>query len=230
MPRPHGSIRQSQILTTYGPGSMVDLPHHAVIVGGLEEWQGEKREIIEERLVEKAQRLLAIPSLRLFAPPVDSGEPGAPVTGIGAFEFPQWAIAQFEVRRGTFRSRPLIHHRSVLNGKWEAPDRTKHRVVPVRFVRACANGHIGDINWYGFVHEHKNPTCRRPLWLEEGGTTGDLADVFVRCECGARRSMAQAKRFGPEALGYCDGERPWLGVHSHEDCRSANGNALPNRL
>jgi pyruvate/2-oxoglutarate dehydrogenase complex dihydrolipoamide dehydrogenase (E3) component len=32
--RPAGQIRQSQIVTTFGPGAMVDLPDHAVIVGG----------------------------------------------------------------------------------------------------------------------------------------------------------------------------------------------------
>jgi len=42
--------------------------------------------------------------------------------------------------------------------------------------------------------------------------------------------MAQAKRFGPEALGFCDGSRPWLGVFSREDCLGATGNSLPNRL
>ena len=31
--RPNGQIRQSQIVTTFGPGAMVDLPDHAVIVG-----------------------------------------------------------------------------------------------------------------------------------------------------------------------------------------------------
>ena len=38
MARPHGTIRQSQLITTFGPGAMVDLPHHSVVVGGLEEW------------------------------------------------------------------------------------------------------------------------------------------------------------------------------------------------
>jgi hypothetical protein len=34
--RPNGQIRQSQIVTTFGPGAIVDLPDHAVIVGGLD--------------------------------------------------------------------------------------------------------------------------------------------------------------------------------------------------
>ena len=40
---PAGQIRQSQIVTTFGPGAMVDLPDHAVIIGGLDHWSGYKR-------------------------------------------------------------------------------------------------------------------------------------------------------------------------------------------
>ena len=38
--KPAGQLRQSQVVTTFGPGAMVDLPDHAVIVGGLEHWNG----------------------------------------------------------------------------------------------------------------------------------------------------------------------------------------------
>ena len=38
--KPQGQIRQSQIVTTFGPGAMVDLPDYAVIVGGLDNWSG----------------------------------------------------------------------------------------------------------------------------------------------------------------------------------------------
>src|SRR5438270_212125 len=37
--RPQGQIRQSQIITTFGPGAMVDLPRYAVVIGGLEHWK-----------------------------------------------------------------------------------------------------------------------------------------------------------------------------------------------
>ena len=36
--RAHGQIRQSQLITTFGPGAMLDLPHHSVLIGGLEYW------------------------------------------------------------------------------------------------------------------------------------------------------------------------------------------------
>ena len=48
--RPPGQLRQSQVITTFGPGAMVDLPNHSVLVGGLDYWTGQGEEIIEPRL------------------------------------------------------------------------------------------------------------------------------------------------------------------------------------
>ena len=36
--RAHGQMRQSQLITTFGPGAMVDLPNHSVLIGGLDHW------------------------------------------------------------------------------------------------------------------------------------------------------------------------------------------------
>ena len=32
--KPQGEIRQSQLVTTFGPGSMMDLPNHSVLIAG----------------------------------------------------------------------------------------------------------------------------------------------------------------------------------------------------
>ncbi|MEI8258436.1 MAG: hypothetical protein WCJ30_22395, partial [Deltaproteobacteria bacterium] len=37
--QPDGTARKSQVVTTFGPGSMLDLLHDAVLVGGLDFWQ-----------------------------------------------------------------------------------------------------------------------------------------------------------------------------------------------
>ena len=34
-----GEIRSSQVITTYGPGALLDLPRHSVIVAGLGTWR-----------------------------------------------------------------------------------------------------------------------------------------------------------------------------------------------
>lgn len=228
--RPHGQVRQSQVLTTFGPGAMVDLPNHAVIIGGLEHWEGVTNPIFEERLTAKIQEILQITNLKLFAPPIDLQDLNAPKTGITAWQFPEWFVAQFEVPWGdVFRSRPLLHRQALVDGRYLDRDRKKRPVVPVRFVQACINGHISDINWYDFAHRGQS-SCKRQLWMDERGTSGDLADIFVRCECGQSRSLAEAAEMDKRPLGHCRGFRPWLGAASQERCGGELGTPEINRL
>ena len=94
-------------------------------------------------------------------------------------------------------------------------------MVPVRFVRACRAGHIADIDWYSFAHNGPSECAKqgRQLFIDERGTSGDLTEVWIRCECGkAERSMAQAAILANRALGLCDGSRPWLGPYTKESC------------
>ena len=92
--RPHGQVRYSQVVTTFGPGSLLDLPKQSVIVGGLDHWAGVGDEVHEPRLAEKLKRLLSLPALKLFSPPPDNEDPTAPRTGITAWLFPEWFITQ----------------------------------------------------------------------------------------------------------------------------------------
>ena len=225
--RPHGQIRRSQLITSFGPGSMMDLPNHSVLIGGLDSWSTGGDEIIEPRLVDKLKELFDPPLqvLKLYNPPPDNDDPTAPQTGITAWQFPEWFITQDvdnDRSHGTVRARMLVHRKRLTKGKFIDDSKKKRAVVPVRFVRACKNGHIGDIDWYYFVHGEKTE-CRRQMWIEERGTSGDLAEVFVRCECGkGERSLAQAAEFR-ESLGLCDGARPWLGPYAGEkDCNEKN--------
>jgi hypothetical protein len=220
--RPHGQLRQSQVVTTFGPGSLVDLPGHSVLISGLDDWtQGEQ--IQEQRLVEKLQQLLERPAITLHAPPPDSEDPHAPPTGIRAWQFPEWFITQdLKAEDGSARSRLLVHRRSLARGKYVDRDKKRRPVVPVRFVRACRAGHIGDIDWYAYVHHHGDEHCRRQLYIDERGTSGDLGEVWVRCECGAARAMSEAAALELRALGNCDGSRPWLGPYSKEVCGDLN--------
>jgi len=214
-----GQIRQSQIVSTFGPGSMVDLPDHSVMIGGLDHWHGDRKPIYEDRLATKVCLALDIDDISMYAPPVDSPDMGAPATGITAFTFPSWFVAQWEEDYQGYRSRPLVHYRSLQKSKWMTPEREKRPVVPVRFVQACPNGHISDINWHAFVHEDFRDPCRGQLWLDEGGTSGDLADIHVRCEaCKKRRQLSHAKLPKAGVLGKCGGRRPWLGRGAHEPC------------
>jgi hypothetical protein len=195
--RPHGQVRHSQVVTTFGPGSLLDLPRHSVIVAGLDFWTAASEEIHEPRLIEKIKRLLSLPTLKLFSPPPDSEVPTAPRTGITVWQFPEWFITQ-DVERGVLtRSRLLVHRKALIKGKFIDADRRKRPVVPIRFVRACRKGHVGDIDWYVFVHRGQSP-CRRQLWVDERGTSGDLGEITVR----SRESSCEARPAGGSASSF----------------------------
>jgi len=214
--RGHGQLRQSQVITTYGPGALLDLPEHAAIVAGLETWPntGDLEEIIDERLAGLLGTITGVPSPRMYAPPPEPPDPWSPGRGIGAWAFPEWFVLQDDDgdpdRR---RSRRLVHRRG-LDDKRRFDGRA---VVPTRFVRACPKGHVDDLDWSGFAHRG-GERCRRQLWLDERGTTGDLAELVVRCDCGKSRRLYEATEFEHRPLGNCRGKRPWLGLDTEEEC------------
>jgi hypothetical protein len=190
-----------------------------------------QRRISEERLVAKIEQFLETPNLQLFAPPAESTDPRAVPTGVTAWQFPEWFIAQCDVRRGSARRRPLVHRQGLVKDRYENPDDgRRYPVVPIRFVQGCINGHLSDIDWYKYVHEGADPDCRRPLWVEERGSSGDIRDVFILCDCGRARSVASAALRRGDVLGFCRGQRPWLGRDAWERCGGPDGTVQPNRL
>ena len=229
-------IRQSQVVSTYGPGSLVDLPDEAVLVAGLEHWNGEKPLVQEPRLLESLRERLRLPQLELRAPPVPDREEDQGV-GMAAWEFPEWFVAQRErVSKEHGRSRPLVHRNALRQGRLPMEDASgkfkAQPVVPVRFVQACPNGHISDIEWRKVVHP-PGVTCDGMLWLDERGTTGDLADLRVRCEaCRSSVTLGQLQGSStmPSLLGPCEGNRLWLGREAREACQDEAGKPQNNRL
>ena len=227
--RPQGEIRQSQLITTFGPGAMTDLPERSVLISGLDFWFGERMVISEPRLAGKIATLLQVPEVRLESPPSAGDVDDLRPSGVPVFRFPEWFVTQDSP--GLFagagrRTRYLVHLRALVRGnRFVDPDTGKRlKVVPVRFVRACRRGHIGDIDWYFFLHGTDNK-CRdqgRLLFLDERGTSGDLSEIWIRCECGQERSMAQVAIQKAEVFGRCDGARPWLGPAMKEKCEEMN--------
>ena len=214
----HGQLRRSQVITTFGPGALIDLPHDSAIVGGLDTWGTEAKleRIDEPRLSAKLKAMTGVSRPRLYAPPPEPEPWQDRQRGIGGWRFPEWFVVQ-DTRPGSggrpgSRSRRMVHRTALTNGRFDGKP-----VIATRFVRACTQGHVDDIDWFRFVHGKGDP-CRRRLWLDERGTSGDLAEQIVRCECGKSRRMHEAVDYANFPLGTCSGARPWLGPHAHEEC------------
>ena len=224
---PTGELRQSQLLRTFGPGSMVDLPDHAVLIGGLDHWQfAERKRVYEERLEGRLREMLSLDELTLYEPPVDNDNPMAPRSGVTAFLFPAWFLAQveetYEAPDGSvYRTRPLIPWDRLVKRGYLDRDRKNVPVVPVRFVQACVRGHISDVDWYAYVRETSADRAGQ-LWMDEGGAGNDFTEIYVRDERNnnSRRRLSEAMI--PRVLGPCSGRQPWLGPRVWEQCGESN--------
>ncbi len=171
--------------------------------------------------------MTGIRSPLLYAPPPDDSMPwlrsGSGGSHIGVRRFPKWFVVQGPDTSdnaaggdSTGTSRRLVHLRELEKERFEG-----RKVVATRFVRACPNGHVDDLDWWYFVHS--GPTgCRQPLWLDERGQSGDLGDLTVRCGCGEERVLSDAVKWDDKPLGRCEGKRPWLKPNAREDCDQWN--------
>jgi hypothetical protein len=224
--------RLSQLITTFGPGSMVDLPKRSVIVGGLDQWEmasGAFESVVEPRLTAALQRRFqgdadAPPrSISLRTPPMAHETPGRIPPGVGVFIFPTWFVCERVDEQHT-KGASVRRRRLVRWDDLEAPRRVQFRfddgakseVTPIRFVAACEKGHIQDIDWRWVVHQNADPKCQHSMWLQEKGTSADPTDTEIVCDCGAKLSLEQL--FAPRRLGRCRGEQPWLGTGAREAC------------
>ena len=234
---PVGEVRHGQLITTYGPGAMVDLPDRSVVIGGLNLWHYSRDDdsctIDEPRLVAKLRSLLGVGTLLLKRPPSeddDFAQKFKSSSGIRSPQFPLWFVAQpkdpfppyIDATGKRYRTRPLIHKERLVDDKypWREPGGKLQKldVVPVRFVQCCANGHLSDIDWDRFAHGGARSTCQEDLWLDEAGAGNDFNEIYVRCpKCRKRQALASTKGDnGASLLGQCRGHRPWLGNFSTE--------------
>ncbi|WP_343526971.1 DUF1998 domain-containing protein [Sphingomonas sp.] len=218
------TLRQSQLITAFGPGAMVDLPTRSVVIGGLDLWHMRERgswhpihepraTSVLETLLRGNGRLADDARLSLRTPPADdearTGTAEPP--GIEARIFPAWFVARDAEEAGEWRRRRLVRWRDLdPRGRADFIDDDGRRiaVTPIRFVAGCRKGHLQDIHWPQVVHIGMEGRCTQPLWLEERGTSGDPASTRVVCGCGAALSLRDAQATG--LLGPCRGQRPWL--------------------
>src|SRR5437868_1618833 len=150
----NNSQRLSQLVSTFGPGAMVDLPTRSVVVAGLEEWDMRANTFTVlheprlaqrlETLLKDQQRLASEKRLTLRTPPVTDGN-GEP-KGVAAPVFPTWFVCErVETSTGSsgIRRRRLVHWRDLdTKGRrrFGFEDGKKSDVTPIRFVSACEKG------------------------------------------------------------------------------------------
>lgn len=225
-----GDVRPSQLLWTYGPGALVDLPNLSVVTMGLDRWEISRCPPIEEaRLLEAVRRVLGQQVERLRMPPIVKDENASPFTpegkiGVPVRPFPRWLrcvrcglLAEFDSGLFTIKENPYrpdqthFIHTSCEKG-------SHSDAVPARFLLACRNGHLDDFPWHYFVHGGTT-ACKGTLRFFERGASLQTENLWVKCDdCSAARSLVHA--FGEKAkdnIPACRGRHPHLDVYN-ENC------------
>jgi hypothetical protein len=224
-----GQVRPSQLLWTYGPGALVDLPNLSVLTMGLDRWNPDRCPPIEEaRLLAAVRRVLGSQVERLRMPPFLREDGFDPMSaegkvGVPVRPFPRWLrcvkcglLAEydsglFDIKANPYRPEQThFVHSNCEKGK-------NADAVPARFLLACRNGHLDDFPWHWFVHGGPSE-CKGTLRFFERGASLQTENLWVKCDtCDAARSLVHA--FGREAqenLPACRGRHPHL--NQYEEC------------
>lgn len=208
-----GDIRPSQLITTFGPGAVVDLQTLSVIVSGIDNWFPEDPELINEPRLERALRVE-----KFYSPKPAQGNFFTKRGTIPAYIFPRYQVCP--VCRSLAR---LGETDLEFDAKWgeikcKAPGcrgrgRFRATTMPAPFVVACPSGHLDDFPWREYAHRGQT-NCTQRMEIVSLAKTGSVADVLVKCKCGnGTRSASDA--FGENrsaAVGPCTKRRPWLGA------------------
>ena len=180
-------LRQSQFVLMYGPGSIIESPNGSRLIPSLEGLKNNcnesfftKHEIKDVRMSnmlnsqdeEYETHLLSIPSNKSIS---EEDEPVIYSTVI----FPSWHVC--------YKRNPPILYKNIISEDYceayntdKCEGCTKDSNPNVRFVRACPDGHLDEVNWRLEVHGNTEECedVKYYLWKVNGSS---LSEITIEC-------------------------------------------------
>ncbi|HPQ44623.1 MAG TPA: DUF1998 domain-containing protein [Syntrophales bacterium] len=241
-PRP---IRRSQVIAPFGVGAMVDFTGPVSLIHcGLDAWPFDENDSSHREFrIEDEKRLSERLGVKYFVSPPDFrvprqfGDPSQENFNLKLpfLRFPKWHVcprcglmyeSEFHDKQAPVCRGPIG------TGKDKGRVHNPRNTIQVRFVAACANGHIQDFPWWEWVFQRPDPEITGRLRMQTSGSAS-LAGVRILCEEKSAqikilesRTLAGAFNFSPgegSSLSrleiYCRGENPALAEnHSEPRC------------
>ena len=213
---PAGTIRPSQLISSFGPGSLVQTRNDSVVVMGPDNWADSDGSY---KVIHHAYLGALLGKTHFRMPYADDKK-----MVVSCRSFPTWGVC----------SNPTC---KALQAHKNAPPRGRAKfkcdlcglpLYPARFVVMCERGHLDDFPWREWAHSESKKECADPhpvLRMRARGRSTALSDYYVKCDsCGASRSCGSAvSRDGLEGIvDRCSGLSPWLGGRA-EECAGGGG-------
>lgn len=193
-------IRASTVAGVSGVGAIVDVGQESFVIPGINLWKQSQLRIIElKRLSSRLQKILKAPR---------ENKPALMVR-----RFPRAMFCE--------KCRRIILWKTELETHDSEPvcpsNQCAGKLVSMRFVVACENGHLDDVDWRYWAHSGAsgNRNCKTndqlSFTVNAKASTGGLASLTIQCQCGSSRSLEDIsnKSMIKEMFKTCSGQHPW---------------------
>jgi len=201
-------IRSSAVAGMAGVGAVIDVGQESFLIPGIDGWKQWQLRIIElKRLSSRLHKILKAPKQ----------------------EKPTLQVRRFPKAMFCEKCRAMTNWKTDMEQEDSEPvcprDGCGGKLVPMRFVSACANGHLDDVDWRYWAHSGPNGSknCKSidqlSFTVDTSAATGGLASIRVECKCGSSRSMEDLsnKSIIKATFKTCSGKHPWI-FGKQEEC------------
>lgn len=240
-----GDLREEQLITTFGPGSILDLKNFPVMIESSHKWLGNGsadsnsllqihdlsiQTLVEKKLFELTKNGIPIKKIKgLMRPPPENnkfnellGEVASrPIT---AKRFPQYhrctkcnTLSKLSTGDQSTKCKAKAQHNN--SGTYET---CNGRLEATRWVQICPDGHISDFDWHSYLGCNGN-SCgstengNSTIQYRDNARTGTFADITISCKsCGSKKNMGPAIK----SKGKCHGIKFWSDDFK-EDCNKS---------
>ncbi len=206
-------LRRAQLISPFGVGAITDFRNdEALMCAGLDAWFTAANRAPPDDLRFREERLQQRLGVQYFVrPPEFSEAEGRPRIRVPHVRFPQWHYCPrcFRMGKATlYGDQPRCDNVSCSSG------RNQRRMIPVRIIAICEDGHIQDFPFRQWVGCPEQDSTLCALQFKAGRSSASLAGIKIECSrCNRVKTLAGAfDRAALAAVGtQCDAARPWLG-------------------
>lgn len=201
------SYRSSQLISPFGPGSIIDIGDESLILMDIKHWPTNLDEIKLDRLTKEAG------VWALKKPPVlkTRWEKVHKNNALMTHRFPTWMFCPRCRGLKRWSREDTVNDQGV--PVCENSACKQKTLVPMRFVAACNHGHLQDVPWDRWAHQNQKESCSLPkeqLYFYSNSKKGSGLDALeIHCKnCGATNSLGTIMREGVLNIG-CSDKQPW---------------------
>ena len=207
-----GELRPGQIITTFGPGAIIDSVNDSLMILDIKFWDNATDIIYDKNLAS----FLGKDYFKKI--PATGNRADLPV-----IPFPFYHECSNTKCRTLFDIRDNFDLKEYLEKGPRCPY-CNWRAHPARFVISCENNHLSDFPWKWWAHGKVQKECSGRLTLSSAGESSGLESLIVKCECMEKGKSLRGALDPKSFKGFkCNGGHPHK-LEFENICLDKNGN------